>query len=227
MHRNNIKIATITPTRGDRPTFFDRCKFYINRQTIKPDKIIIIDYPPKNNQFDLIERYRKGFEEAFRGGCDLVFPFEDDDWYHRNYIKTILNIWAINKPPMIGILNIIYYHLKYKKYKFIKRANRSAMSCSAFTKSILNIPWEGIGESYGNPNALDWFLWEKFKGMAINLLQPFVIGIKHNIGLCAGRYGHTSKEFYPNNDSEMVWLKNTIDNQSFNFYQKLIDGKRY
>ena len=85
------RLALITPTRGDRPLFEKQYNNIIKNQTVQPDEIIIVDYPPISKEIDLTARYRKGIIEASKRGCNVALLWEDDDWYHSKDITGLCN----------------------------------------------------------------------------------------------------------------------------------------
>ena len=114
----STKVALITPTRGDRPLFKDQYWKIIENQTRKPDEVIVIDYPPISDKKDLSARYRKGIKAAEEKGCNIALLWEDDDWYHPEYIEWILDQWEKNKhPDVLGVEETYYYHIKVNKFK--------------------------------------------------------------------------------------------------------------
>ena len=62
-----MKLALITPTRGDRPLFEKQYNNIIKNQTVQPDEVIIIDYPPVNKEI----MARDFFTKAVKASNDL------------------------------------------------------------------------------------------------------------------------------------------------------------
>ena len=80
-----MKFALIIPTRGDRPQFIKQCKFLISRQTLQPNEVIWMNYPPEDKRKDITQRYRRGVEQATKKGYDFVV-------FGKTMIGIILNI---------------------------------------------------------------------------------------------------------------------------------------
>ena len=81
-----MKFAVIIPTR-DRPRLLERCIWQMERQTLRPNRVFIIGYPPDNDEMDLVPRVKAGVELAIECGIDLVFIVEDDDFYEPNHFE--------------------------------------------------------------------------------------------------------------------------------------------
>lgn len=204
-----MKIAAITPTRGDRPQFVEHCKYLMQQQTRRPDKHYIIDYPPINNNCDLIPRIKKGIELAKADGMDYIFIIEDDDYYSTDYIREEVKHYDI-----VGEDTTIYYHLK-NGFKLMEHPNRSSLFCTAFKINALNnFNWPPDNEPF-----LDLHLWQ----YAINSLNHNLhyitgaIGIKHGIGKCGGN-GHNPQiiHYTPKPITELITCKKSIE-----FYNSL------
>ena len=75
MGRSSHTIGILTPTRGDRPLFVDQYNEIIKSQTLQPDEIIMVDYPPVSDKKDLGARYRIGIQEASKRGCNNIYFF--------------------------------------------------------------------------------------------------------------------------------------------------------
>nr|MDD2277839.1 hypothetical protein [Bacteroidales bacterium] len=67
-----MRIATLTPTLGDRPKFVDFCKKRILNQTIQPDIMLFVDYKNTNGKVDIAKRYKRGIESLLSRGIDLI-----------------------------------------------------------------------------------------------------------------------------------------------------------
>ena len=88
-----MKIGVVIPTRGDREKLLSHSKWLLSQQTVKPNEICVVDYLPINSDYDITPRYRKGCQELFNKKCDIVFFWEDDDWYSKNYIEFMMDNW--------------------------------------------------------------------------------------------------------------------------------------
>ncbi len=204
-----MKIAAITPTRGDRPQFVEHCKYLMQAQTRKPDKHYIIDHQPINDDCDLIPRIKKGIELAKADGMDYIFIIEDDDYYNPKYISQEHCHYDI-----IGEYTTIYYHLKYGIHT-MHHPGRSSLFCTAFKINALdNFNWPPDNEPF-----LDLHLWQyATQNLNHNLfITTGAIGIKHGIGKCGGN-GHKQNilPYKPKPITDLV-----VSKKSLEFYQTL------
>tara|TARA_R100000664_G_C2719321_1_gene113364 strand:+ start:144 stop:806 length:663 start_codon:yes stop_codon:yes gene_type:complete len=201
----STKVALITPTRGDRPLFKDQYWKIIENQTRKPDEVIVVDYPPISDKKDLSARYRKGIKTAEEKGCNIALLWEDDDWYHPEYIEWILNQWEKNKyPDVLGVEETYYYHIKVNKFKHLTHGGRSSAFCC-----LLKLPYK---HSYPHDENI-WFDLHLFKNHAKKHLKTktvkfndkiYAIGIKHGTGVTGG-VGHNTK-FPWDKRNGLAWL---------------------
>lgn len=214
-----MQIGILIPTRGDRPLFLQHALKLIERQLLQVDFIEIVDDKPISKEKDITWRYKIGCQRLIEKGADLIFFWEDDDWYANTYLLKMWDAWNENgKPAMLGIETSIYYHLKLKKWRLFNHPGRSSAFCTIVTKEILNFKWPKDSEPY-----TDIYLWKNLKGKAIRLGTTEAIGIKHGLGLCGGN-GHSFEGMYRNFDPSMKWLSSKIDEESFNFYRSLPQG---
>lgn len=208
-NKSALTCAVIIPTRGDRNKFLDHALRMINRQTIMPQDVIIIDHEPKGEGKDLTERYRIGYERAKM--YDVVICWEDDDYYYPTYIERILKLWEQNTDlELIGSLSTTYYHIFDKKYRVIPTKNHSSMMNTSI-RGGLDIDWPSDDTVF-----LDIKLWAKMKGKLFDI-GDLMTGIKHGIGLCGG-IGHNGK-ICNIDDSNGNYLRGLVDSQSFEFYR--------
>jgi len=208
-----MRIGIILPTRGDRSEFLEHAKKMIAYQTKQPDHVEIIVGEPESEYPDITYRYKTGYERL-KNKCDLIFAWEDDDWYSPDYLQTMINFWVqAGKPELIGLNSIIYYHIIKLRWKVIELKTFGAM-CNTAIRSDIDIKWEQVKTN------LDIHL---YKNHSFNLIQWDIIslGIKHCIGMKGGA-GH-DKMNLPIKDKEMKYLKSIVDPVSFTFYKDLHD----
>jgi len=222
-----LKIALVTPTRGERSDFLSLCKTYMLRQTLlsNPNYVIehfIIDYDPKSSEIDLNERYQQGLQEALNFDADLVFFIEDDDWYHEIYLETYVNLWKSNGcPDLLGVDQTVYYHLPKRKIWYLDHPGHSSMFTSAVTKKLANnIVDKRLFTSTANI-FLDIYIWKfDVNKLSVNLPNHHLfLGIKHGKGLTAGM-GHKGEFWKYHEDEEFEELKKIIKSD-FNNYKFL------
>lgn len=202
-------IATLTPSRGDRPELLAFCKEQIGRQTIKPDATYFIDYTPVDDQFDLTERIRRGFEYAKKDGHEIIFILEDDDGIPDDYIERYLP--HFKNADFVGDNKTCYYNIKSLRWHIFNHERRSSLFTTAFRISAMDdFRWPA-----GHKIFLDIDIWQH----AINKKRAFTdsgaIGIKHGQGKCGGKGHFMSLE---NHDPDMNFLKSKLSSRHIEFY---------
>lgn len=181
---------------------------------VKPDKSYFIDYKPESENIDLVERVKKGFEQAKADGYEYVFIIEDDDHYPDNYFTK----FDIGSFDFYGSEETWYYNLRNRTYNTFHHKLRSSLFTTGFKVSAM----DGFTWSAPRNRFLDIAIWEHAGNTTCTTAQfvyPGAIGIKHNLGLCAGK-GHlqTGKD----RDQDLEWLKQNVDSEAFDFYSELM-----
>lgn len=233
-----MRIATITPTRGDRPQFLKMALKLINLQTRQPDEIIVVNDPPKSSEIDINGRYHEGCKRAIEKGCDLLFFWEDDDYYAPTYIEAMTKAFeeCNPQPQVFGVGMTVYYHLFLRKWgAFLHEHKASAMNTMITKEAYKQFRWpKDNSEKYDIQHGtgfLDTQLWEwaQRKKMSKTILykpnNPLSIGIKHGMGKCGGSHHdkNESQWLMPlrNNDPNMSWLQQHVIPEAFEFYASL------
>jgi len=210
-------IGLVVPTRGDRSIFLSRCLQMIENQTMKADLIHIVSEAPKSEDKDITYRYKKGFKYLFEQGCEVVFLWEDDDFYSEEYIEVMYKTWlAEGKPEVFGLGQTTYYHLQRKKYTTMTHPNRSSAFSTMVTKTVMNIDWPEDNEPF-----LDLKIWQQLDGKTFTPFVPICLGLKHGVGTCGGR-GHLDGFPYTEEDNDSEYLK-MITGTMFESYQNLVN----
>lgn len=208
-------VGVVIPDKKDRPMFLKHCLDMLERQTIAPDFICVMDADSQIVECDITWRYRNGFEIIFdKYDCDVCFLIENDDWYKDNYIEQMLKYWSsAGKPDLFGVGITTYYHIGLRKYKKLLHQNRASAFSSMVTKKIMDVPFCKDTEAF-----LDMHLWKQdiFKGTFIPD-QQICLGIKHGQGLCGGK-GHNKDFPFDNDDKALSYISKIIDIKSLNFY---------
>jgi glycosyltransferase involved in cell wall biosynthesis len=217
-----MKTAVVVPTRGDRPEFLSHCRRQIHKQTLPPDEIIFVDYRPvKKEAVDLTARYRRGIEEARRKGCSLIFFWEDDDWYDKNYLEWMVDAWTRNeRPEVLGIETSYYFNLRSMKGTRFDHPHRSSMFCTAL--HIEEHAWGKLTWPPDHERFLDLWIWRKWqvRKATVNFVNKiYTIGIKHGIGLTGGGGHNVDAAFYHGSAYDENWLRSHIDDQSYQMYK--------
>jgi len=212
-----MKIGLVIPTRGDRPQFLRYAYYQIDKQILKPDEIILVNDKPITTEKDITWRYRIGCKRALDKGCDVILWWEDDDWYHPNYINWMVNSWVENnKPSIFGINETYYYHIKINKYIHMKHNGRASAFCTLVTRDILDFKWPDDKYPF-----TDLKIWASIKGISIPFEDKILaIGIKHGIGMTGGS-GHNVNSMKWDKTNARFWFEKHIDKDSLAFYDSL------
>lgn len=212
-----VKLCTITPTRGDRQNLLLFCLGSIKKMNGgNMDSAFLVRFQPKNDEVDLVTRVKHGIGEAKNNGYDFAFIIEDDDWYPGNYLTAFGDL---SNYDFVGFSSTTYYNIRNRTYETLKHKDRSSLFCTGFRISALD------SFNWPNDNAkfLDIALWEyaNRSNKRIKLLEDNpCLGIKHGIGKCAGK-GHVMH--LKNQDNNLQFLKGYVDQESFEFYTKLME----
>jgi hypothetical protein len=206
-----LRFCTITPTRGDRTELLNFCKHQLSRTTVKPEKSYFIDYKPKSDKVDLVERVQHGIELAKADGYEYAFIIEDDDYYPANYFES----FDIGNYLFYGSERTTYYNLRNVTYIEFTHPLRSSLFTTGFNiEALERFNWYAPRNRF-----LDVSLWSHAEGKPAQFIQTKAIGIKHNLGLCAGK-GHVLKGNME--DQTLQWLKDNTDQDAFDFYKDLM-----
>lgn len=213
-----MRVAILIPTRGDRPGFMENCLRMIAAQTIKPVHIEVMDYAPESDKCDITQRYRRGYEKLCGKGYDVISLWENDDFYHPQYLEIMLSEWEKRaRPELFGTMYTIYYHLRLGAYFTMYHQDR-ASAMNTFIKPDLEINWPVDHEPF-----TDMHLWivSKLHGVVIDPGKVISLGMKHGIGMCGGR-SHVDK-LYRYKDQDNGFLERTVDPDSYKFYKTFYD----
>lgn len=204
-------FCTITPTRGDRPELLEFCKHQLSRMTVKPTQSYFIDYKPTSDKIDLVDRVRSGVEQAKSDGYEYAFIIEDDDAYPANYFES----FDIGNYSFYGSEETTYYNLRSKTFSHFTHAGRSSLFITGFYIPAL----QGFNWYAPRNRFLDISLWNHAEQQPTQFIKTRAVGIKHNLGLCAGK-GHTIPGKFHDNNLER--LKEWTDTDQFVFYSDLM-----
>lgn len=209
-----MKFCAIIPDRGDRSDLTAHCFKQLKRMKTYPDKVYHINYTPKSEGYDLIDRVIEGTMRAKADGIDWCFIIENDDYYPVRFFDGYLPYFE--RHDFIGDQYTVYYNLRNLTHKEFSHPHRSSLFTTAFRISALNnFEWPRDENPF-----LDIELWKyaRFKRRAF--INTGAIGIKHGLGLCGGK-GH--KMHMQNHDQDLNWLSSHVDEISFQFYKGMIE----
>jgi glycosyltransferase involved in cell wall biosynthesis len=236
MNINDIRIAVLIPTRGERDVFLKNCFRMLDAQTLKPNYIHLVDYEPENNDKDITQRYKRGYQLLTRmNSYDVIAFIEDDDFYHPEYLETMVTAWdKSGRPDLFGTDKTIYYHIKIRKYFTFNHPRRSS-AMNMLVKPGINLHWcednyaftdmhlwnmTGLAQSFlPVANQIPKKMW--LNGVVFSPDKIISIGMKHGVGMCGGRNHIDRLERYNNLDADMKFLKDNCDVESFEFYSTL------
>lgn len=208
----DVRIGVICPTRGDRPKFLEQFKKYLDRQTLKPEIVEIVDFPPTDEDVDVTKRYRYGYDKLRGKGLDVIAFMEDDELYMPEYLEVMVQGWVnAGRPKMFGLDYTIYYHLFIGKSFTFKHDKRSS-AMSTLIRPDMDFEWCADDYAY-----TDSFLWKSVGGKLFNPRKTIVVGIKHGLGRTAGRWHDCNLERYNRNEIDFKKLAG----EDYGFYMSL------
>lgn len=209
-----MKIACIIPDHGGREELIGNALLQMGRQTVTPKEVYIINdqYLNSSGSIDLVARLKLGYEMAKRDGMEFVFIIEDD-FYPNDYIQRFLPYMRFD---FVGQDYTYYYQLKQRAWARFDHKYRSSLFTTGFKVSALNNwNWDELRPDLA---MVDIRLWEYAKRRTKAFIDTGAIGIKHGIGACAGK-GHLIQ--MKNKDPEMLWLREKVSEEAFEFYHGL------
>jgi len=231
----NYKVAAITTTRGDRPKFLERCRYYVERQTV-PTYHVVIDYPYRHkNKYsedgrpfvDITERLYTGLKIAQQKGIRWAFVMEDDDWYPADYVERWLHV--ISKQdrvyPQYGNPFTYYLHVELGKMRKIGTARRKHASLHTAVFDLKLFDPDRLLELTSYKEMRPYTDNELFNKA---LLYPtyyhaekyMVLSIKHDVGQPGG-FGHnTNHRIWQQNKSCWPIMAKYMNRDDYNFYAK-------
>ena len=124
----------------------------------------------------------------------------------------LLNWEKNGKPEIFGTNYTIYYNIGICKHKTLEHFHRSS-AMSTMIKPGLKIEWPKNHDPY-----TDLHLWKQLNGVTFRPSKHICIGIKHGVGKSGGHYHTNQLEKYPQDDEGLDFLRETIDSESFEFY---------
>lgn len=208
----DVRIGVLMPHRNDRPKFLEQFHRLLERQTLKPEIVEIVDYEPIDENVDITARYRKGYDNLRGKGLDVIAMLEVDDWYSSDYLEVMANGWVnAGRPKMFGLDYTIYYHLFVGKSFIFKHDKRSSMM-STLMRPDMDFEWPAPDYAY-----TDSFLWKSVGGKLFNPRKTITVGLKHGIGLCGGRWHSESLQRYNRNEIDFKKLAG----EDYGFYMSL------
>jgi hypothetical protein len=213
-----MRIALITPDRGDRPEFIEHCRMQMKRQTKKDIEHIVVDSPPIDGIVDIVPRIRIGMKVARMMQIDCCMIIENDDYYADNYVEKMAGYFE-SGAALIGLEDTIYYSLQQRSWRSFIHRGRASLFCTGFRISALSeYIWPDDQLLY-----FDMHLWASGLSKKLAMINNAPIGMKHGVGFSPGNYhngivnGKHSTGMRP--DENMAWLRRHTRPESFEFYR--------
>lgn len=218
-----MKVGILTPDRGDRPLFLEQWRRMIDRQTLKPEIVELVDYEPLSGDCDISQRYRIGYDKLRDKGLDVIACAESDDVYLPRYLEVMCKGWLDHgKPDIFGICYTVYYHLGIGKSYTLNHPNRSSMMCTLI-KPDLELDWPLDDYPY-----TDAHLWMHATSRAtFRPSEIITVGLKHGYGKTGGEFHTTSLKKF----TEKGILLSKLVGEDMKYYDEIrnlinLDNKR-
>ena len=226
-------ITLITPT-GDRQLAFERCEYYINRQTVKPDQWIISDDSKDSSSEPILsfifslrqEIYTRPFStnkaKSFTGNLlnclshvkyDKILVIEDDDWYHPRYIEQ--SLIRIRDFDLIGQPYAMYYNVAKQTWRMQMNDKRASFCETVFRSNCIPIIQEAC--AVRNSAFVDSRLWRHPTPRSCLFSdERLCVGLKGLPGRSGIGIGHRCKTY--KHDPKWKKLKELIGKEDAQFY---------
>lgn len=227
-------ITIITPS-GERHEAIQRTKYYIERQTFNgPIQWIICDdskehyninAPSNVLKFTHKKReYPGNKSDSFRGNVicalplilfDRVIIFEDDDWYHPDYLVVYKN--RLLNYELVGEGPARYYNIQRRSYRILGNTKRASFCQTALRASIVDKLFVACQRDSA---FVDARLWDKnCHKFVFRDDKPHCIGIKGMPGRMGIGMGHRCKSF--TTDKEFKILERWIGKEDTDYYREI------
>lgn len=204
------RVAVVTPT-GDRPETFKHAREYVFRQTVQPERWIVVDDGleplPEALRRDCtyIRRERSATDPAHTlpvnmgvaldraiadDAIDAVVIMEDDDWYHPTHVAEMAR--RLSDFDLVGEANSLYYFVPRALYAYCGNDRHASFCQTAFSRQAFGFFREICSRAAREGQCfIDLMLWREWTGKKILFERPeapLCVGLK---GL-PGRPGQTS-----------------------------------
>lgn len=193
-------LTVITPTRS-RPEAFNNLAVYMARQTLQPDRWIVVNdgtldytYPStcevhkrtsssKLPQVSICENYLHAIN-LLEGNQKVIFC-EDDDWYSKDFLQVMSGL--LDEADMVGVVPAFYYNTKHKAAARWPNKLWAALAQTGITQAVIPLVKEAC---FLNCAFIDSYLWNHWSGSRKLLEQddenPLHVGIKDGAGAGMG-----------------------------------------
>lgn len=214
-----MRVGLICPYRNDRPKFLEQFHRLLERQTLKPSIVEVVDYVPESFSVDITQRYRRGYDVLRGKDLDVIAFMEVDDWYSPNYLELMVREWdKLGRPKMYGLDYTFYYHLLVGKSFTFRHPDRSS-AMSTLIRPDLDVKW--CRDDYAYTDA---HLWKEIGGKTGNPKEVIAIGLKHGIGMCGGLWHKEGLDRYKSTELD---FNKIVGEEDYAFYKGLYPDNVY
>lgn len=191
----NWRILAITPT-GGRPDALRQCAVYMQRQTVQPDVWCVVNdvddsFPAGSQHISPSPRWQPGdkptqhrnitvaLDDLMLEPDDVLIFFEDDDWYHPEWIETAAA--AIRDGfDAFGEIPSWYYHVRYRAYRNMENTTHASLAATAISGRALPL----LREILQAGEWIDTTFWRRCRSKTFlqAFRSPRVVGMKGMTG---------------------------------------------
>lgn len=140
-----------------------------------------------------------GLEVA--GGTDVLTVWEDDDWYHEDWLQFIAD--HIHEAELIGEERALYYNVFARRYNQLKNTNQASLRCSAMRGAAIKTFRECLAQPH---TYYDSKLWHRHSDKKL-FPQRLTIGLKGLPGRPGIATGHDGKGGHRDKDGSFLRSK--------------------
>lgn len=243
-------LAIITPT-ADRPEAIELCSKFVLRaihRISEPVQWIIAD-GGKTKLRDIKRRFNalyidaQPFEHPAENLCnnlleavscvrsEKVVIMEDDEWYHKDYLRIVLE--NLSKGDVLfGVHPSIYYHLPSRRTWNANNRHHASLCCTSWCgQEITNAFIQILNTAFQLKSPwVDMKLWSEWHGKKLLHDQQrnaewVNVGIKGLPGKPGIGFGHRPDGSKWLGDPRMQFLRNIIGDRDIRMYQALVEGR--
>ena len=231
-------VTLLTPT-GDRPICMKRAEYYFARQTYHgPIQWIIADdgkeafqssFPTEGrSSVQIVHQKNKPFGQKARSitgnllstlewiKYDKIMIFEDDDWYHPEYIQIMIH--RLNVYGLAGEGNAKYYNIKNRTYKICGNTKSASLCQTVFKSSLLPHFYTSLLKR--ESAFIDSRFWDKDVSKFCFQDRNYCVGIKGMPGRLGIGMGHRPSKSMKS-DKDFKILRQWIPPEDVGFYESL------
>ncbi len=223
LQSKSLPFSVITPT-GDRPQTLYLLRKYLERQTIQPAEWIVVDDGKTSSEAVLDGqpvRYLRREPGENESGHTLKYNLtaalelattnylimmEDDDWYHPEYLETMLA--GLKEHDLFGLGETVFYNFPGRRWRKITSRKNAPLCITGFNKKAIPQVIDACNKT--RKWKVDIGLWNWFEGSKgySDRGTLFHIGLK---GLNSSRPGltrdHRDSTRLNQADPELKFLK--------------------